>query len=27
LDHTLGLGTQGEVVLFYCLDWLTGQNM
>lgn len=27
LDHTMGLGTQGEVVLFYCLDWLTGQNM
>jgi len=27
LDHTLGLGTQGEAVLFYCLDWLTGQNM
>lgn len=27
LDHTLGLGTQGVVVLFYCLDWLTAQNM
>jgi pimeloyl-ACP methyl ester carboxylesterase len=26
-DHTLGLGTQGMVVLFYCLDWLTAQNM
>jgi alpha-beta hydrolase superfamily lysophospholipase len=27
MDHTLGLGTQGVVVLFYCLDWLTAQNM
>jgi non-heme chloroperoxidase len=27
LDHTLGLGTQGMIVLFYCLDWLTAQNM
>jgi non-heme chloroperoxidase len=27
LDHTLGLGTEGMVVLFYCLDWLTAQNM
>lgn len=27
MDHTLGLGTQGEAVLFYCLDWLTAQNM
>jgi alpha-beta hydrolase superfamily lysophospholipase len=27
LDHTLGLGAPGDVVLFYCLDWLTGQNM
>jgi alpha-beta hydrolase superfamily lysophospholipase len=27
MDHTLGLGTQDVVVLFYCLDWLTAQNM
>jgi non-heme chloroperoxidase len=27
MDHTLGLGTQGVVALFYCLDWLTAQNM
>lgn len=27
LDHTLGLGTQDVAVLFYCLDWLTAQNM
>jgi len=27
MDHTLGLGTHGVVVLFYCLDWLTAQNM
>jgi pimeloyl-ACP methyl ester carboxylesterase len=27
LDHTLGLGTEGMAVLFYCLDWLTAQNM
>jgi non-heme chloroperoxidase len=27
LDHTLGLGTQEVAVLFYCLDWLTAQNM
>jgi alpha-beta hydrolase superfamily lysophospholipase len=27
LDHTLGMGTQGQVVLFYCLDWLTAHNM
>lgn len=27
MDHTLGLGTPGVVVLFYCLDWLTAQNM
>jgi hypothetical protein len=27
MDHTLGLGTQGVVVLFYCLDWLTAQDM
>lgn len=27
LDHTLGLGTQAVDVLFYCLDWLTAQNM
>jgi alpha-beta hydrolase superfamily lysophospholipase len=27
MDHTLGLGTQGMVVLFYCLDWLTAQNL
>ncbi|HEY6494460.1 MAG TPA: alpha/beta hydrolase [Trebonia sp.] len=27
LDHTLGLGKQGMGVLFYCLDWLTAQNM
>ena len=27
MDHTLGLGTQGVIVLFYCLDWLTAQNM
>jgi non-heme chloroperoxidase len=27
MDHTLGLGTQGMVVLFYCLDWLTAHNM
>ena len=27
LDHTFGLGTQGMAVLFYCLDWLTAQNM
>jgi alpha-beta hydrolase superfamily lysophospholipase len=27
MDHTLGLGTQDMVVLFYCLDWLTAQNM
>jgi non-heme chloroperoxidase len=27
LDHTLGLGTREEAVLFYCLDWLTAQNM
>jgi predicted RNA-binding protein len=27
MDHTMDLGTQGVVVLFYCLDWLTTQNM
>jgi non-heme chloroperoxidase len=27
LDHTLGLGTESVTVLFYCLDWLTAQNM
>jgi non-heme chloroperoxidase len=27
LDHTLGLGTSRVDVLFYCLDWLTAQNM
>ena len=27
IDHTLGLGTQDVVVLFYCLDWLTAQDM
>ncbi|MDR0345434.1 MAG: alpha/beta fold hydrolase [Nocardiopsaceae bacterium] len=27
MDHTLGLGTQDVVVLFYCLDWLTAQNL
>jgi pimeloyl-ACP methyl ester carboxylesterase len=27
MDHTLGLGTQGVVVLYYCLDWLTAQDM
>lgn len=27
LDHTLSLGTQSTAVLFYCLDWLTAQNM
>ena len=27
MDHTLGLGTSGVDVLFYCLDWLTAQNM
>lgn len=27
LDHTLGLGTEAVAVLFYCLDWLTAQNM
>ena len=27
MDHTLGLGTAEVVVLFYCLDWLTAQNM
>jgi alpha-beta hydrolase superfamily lysophospholipase len=27
MDHTLGLGTAGVVVLFYCLDWLTAQDM
>ena len=27
LDHTLGLGTHSTTVLFYCLDWLTAQNM
>lgn len=27
LDHTLGLGTDSVTVLFYCLDWLTAQNM
>jgi non-heme chloroperoxidase len=27
LDHTLGLGTPSVTVLFYCLDWLTSQNM
>ena len=27
MDHTLSLGTSGVVVLFYCLDWLTAQNM
>jgi non-heme chloroperoxidase len=27
MDHTLGLGTSGVGVLFYCLDWLTAQNM
>ena len=27
MDHTLGLGTEGRVVLFYCLDWITAQNM
>jgi non-heme chloroperoxidase len=27
LDHTLSLGTEDTVVLFYCLDWLIAQNM
>jgi pimeloyl-ACP methyl ester carboxylesterase len=27
LDHTLAMGTQARVVLFYCLDWLTAHNM
>ncbi len=27
LDHTFGLGTQSMAVLFYCLDWLTSQNL
>jgi non-heme chloroperoxidase len=27
MDHTMGLGTHGVAVLFYCLDWLTTQNM
>jgi hypothetical protein len=27
MDHTRGLGTQGVVALFYCLDWLTAQSM
>jgi hypothetical protein len=27
MNHTLGLGTSGVDVLFYCLDWLTAQNM
>jgi hypothetical protein len=27
LDHTLGLGTQGRAVLFYCLDWLTAHDL
>jgi non-heme chloroperoxidase len=27
LDHTLALGTHSMTVLFYCLDWLTAQNM
>ena len=27
MDHTLGLGKQGVVVLIYCLAWLTAQNM
>jgi non-heme chloroperoxidase len=27
LDHTLSLGTDDTAVLFYCLDWLTAQNM
>lgn len=27
MDHTLGLGTQDVLVLFYCLDWLTAQDM
>jgi pimeloyl-ACP methyl ester carboxylesterase len=27
LDHTLGLGSEAMSVLFYCLDWLTAQNM
>jgi non-heme chloroperoxidase len=27
MDHTLGLGTSCVDVLFYCLDWLTSQNM
>jgi len=27
LDHTLGLGNQDMSVLYYCLDWLTAQNM
>jgi len=27
LDHTLALGTPSVTVLFYCLDWLTAQNM
>jgi alpha-beta hydrolase superfamily lysophospholipase len=27
MDHTLGLGTSDVDVLFYCLDWLTAQNM
>lgn len=27
MDHTLGLGTQAVHVLFYCLDWLTAQDM
>jgi len=27
LDHTLGLGTQGRALLFYCLDWLTAHDL
>jgi non-heme chloroperoxidase len=27
MDHTLSLGTSCVDVLFYCLDWLTSQNM
>jgi non-heme chloroperoxidase len=27
LDHTLSLATEDTAVLFYCLDWLTAQNM
>jgi non-heme chloroperoxidase len=27
MDHTLGLGTRDVIVLFYCLDWLTAQDM